>query len=141
MPIAMDPNKTFEVALESDMEVPQATRPVFIFRYMTARQWAKALEIRETYMKADRKTASVEELVQPPFEIIRLALSGWKNIRDTSGCEIAFEPAKLEDILTEVESMELMFKCMNQTPTVEDKKKLESQSPCDTAESVTNAPE
>ena len=38
MPIAFDPDQTSPFSLESDREKPEASRPVFLVRFLTKRQ-------------------------------------------------------------------------------------------------------
>jgi len=52
------------------------------------------------------------------------------------GEDIAFNPEKLRSMVTLQEATELMMAAVAQRPTVEDKKKLPSQSGLDMAKSV-----
>jgi len=42
MPISADPNRTAEFSLETDLDKPTESRPVFICRYMSVRDHQKA---------------------------------------------------------------------------------------------------
>ena len=129
MPLATDPNRTFKVSLSSDMETPAETRPVFVYRYSTGRQWREACEFSRQIKDAKSDTEMPFDNIDQLFDRLREKLIGWENMTDPDTGEVfAFDGGRLEDILNLSEAFELLQLKLTQSPTDDDKKKLESPS-------------
>jgi len=128
MPIAINPDSTFKYVLFSDRG--KENKPAFILRYLTSRQWRKIAKMSEDF----ETSGGAEKVLDKALDVIKSCLVGWENM------SIEFNFDKIEDILVPVEITELMQAAISQMPTVEDKKKLDSQSPSDTGSSAANVP-
>ena len=133
MPIACDPNSTFILVLKSDESKPAASRPGFIFRYLTGRQWKGIDEIQRESGKTETNTEGYDRLIDG----IKTALVDWRNMTDRDGRAIEFDPSKLDDILTLAEAWELLFGILaNTSLQKEEKKNLDSPSDSSTEPSA-----
>ena len=123
MPLALEPNATYRVILESDQD--KAKPPYFEFRYLSGREW------KELSRKAEQLEAATTgaEAIDNTYDILKIGLVGWGNMVDPgSGREIPFKPNEIDALLTINETHELLEKFRNQAIDAEDKKKLDSQS-------------
>ena len=131
MPLSTDPSRTFRIILESDKDKNPA--PAFIYRYSSCRE----LRIAEEYYKnlmAAKKDKDLEDQSQKMlFDLLTLKLVGWENMG------IKYNPKELESILTLPEAFELFFRMLDQRPTADVKKKLDSQSRCSSGKSAKSA--
>jgi hypothetical protein len=140
MPIALDPQETFEIILESDKDKPQESQPRFIYRYLTCRQWRKLSGYRDELEKLKQdKSATIDNVMNKTIEMASMNLVSWENIFGNDGELITFDKDKFEDIVTIIEANELIVKLSNQGLTFDDKKKLDSQKDFDMAESAKDA--
>lgn len=119
MPIALDPNETAPVALRSDTDKPEAERPVFLFRHLT-RKHRRQVDAWTAELYAAESDEVVEGLLD---KVILHGLAGWRNM----GTD--YDPAKLDDILTGAEKMELALVYPREVTRVELSKKKASGSP------------
>jgi hypothetical protein len=139
MPLACDPSQTYKVSLDSDLE--KNPKPAFLFRYLARRAYlAFEAQYHQTFKKADLVDA-------PPnpdphhrsgkvFEMLGQIMTGWEHIL-VDGQVTVFSPDRLEDVLTIREGFELLDKAYaGQVLSLEDKKKLDSPSLCDTDNSA-----
>lgn len=118
MPIAFDTSQTFTVHLDSDADKPDDVRPVFVYRYLTAREWSKLCAFCDAREGLD---GSVMEATDTALKHAATGLVGWKNIA------VSFSADALGDVVNFREAMELAYKCANaNTSGPEDKKKPES---------------
>jgi len=131
MPIALDPDSTFEVVLESDQNKPKENQPTFTFRVLTGRDWLRVTQLSD-------KAETGEDSVKLVYQSIQVGLVGWRNMVKPDGSEIPFEPKDLDAILTPAEANEMLEHLMNQRLSLGDKKKSDSPSDSDTVESVKN---
>ncbi len=122
MPLALDPNETYEVSLRTDADKPDAVRPRFRFRFMSAREWreyAKFGDDRDALAKAKDAGVILDEL----FRLLRLYLVGWENMGR------AFASPDLDTLLTPGEAWELYYRARETVRlNPEDKKKFDSAS-------------
>lgn len=98
--LATDPNSTFNRSLWRDREKPAAERPVFVFRYATARVAGQARALMALDLATD---ADADSACRAMFDLLRRQLAGW-TVPDGR----AFDPAALEDLLTDAEGWELL---------------------------------
>lgn len=134
MPLVLEPDSTYEYVLSCDKSKPEEKQPTFIFKYLSSRKWREVAKLSDTFDKDD----SGETAIDAVFEAIKKTLTGWKNMNEPNGQEIKFDAGKLEDIVTPSEAMELLRAAVSQMPTVDDKKKFDSQSTSNTARSAKN---
>lgn len=103
MPRQVDPNSQVELWLESDEHLPAESRPTFVFRVMSMRDWRKAAKEDKHYLET-------------AFSIVEAACVGWKNMPGE------FASDKLQDVLEPMEGLELFEKL---SVSKADKKKSE----------------
>jgi len=136
MSLATNPHARFEVVLESDKYLPEDSRPVLIYRYLTgieqkelSRKWASLDKIKDG-----------EKSLDVTFETATIGLIDWRNVTDRQGEPIEFAADRLQEIMGMAEGHELIAKVFSQRPNVEDKKKLDSPLPSSTGQSAEAAP-
>ena len=134
MPIALDPNATFKIVLESDEVKPKSERPRFVYHHLTARQWGQIVDVL-----GNLETTENSEVMNKVFDACRIGLAGWENIKDLSGKPIAFRPKAMEDILTLAEATELLVMLSAAGLSGDSKKKFVSPSDSGTARSAKTA--
>lgn len=135
MPLATRPNQKYEFVLTTDMELPEKSRPVFIFRYLNVLDWEKIAEINDDF----DKTKGTKILIEQAFKVIEKTLVDWRNMKNSEGQEVGFNLMLLKSMLSLAELTELMMAAVAQRPSVEDKKKLSSPSALNTAPATTPA--
>lgn len=118
MPLATDPNQTFKIVLKSDQGKKKP--PAFIYQFSSCRELREADNLYKKIMAA-KTDAEINDAGQKKlFMLLRRKLVGWENMGRK------YDPKELEAILTLPEAFELFFRMLNQSPSVDDKKKLES---------------
>ena len=132
MPLALEPNETYEVTLESDAAKPEKERAKFRFRYLTLR------EFRNTAWLADDKKRieelSADRLISALLEAIAVNLVGWSNI------PIPFVAESLPDVVTASEAWELFYQARRQSRlSVTEKNSSDSPSAGNSAASAGDA--
>ena len=132
MPLALDPHQTFTIVLESDKDKPAESRPCFIYRYLTGRQWNKVPRLHDTL----EDSAGADDVTDKMYQAASTGLVSWKNMIAPNGEQIGYEPDKLQDILGIIEAQELIAKLLKQHPSLDDKKKLDSPSQSSTEKSA-----
>lgn len=134
MPLCTDPQKLFEVCLASDESQPEVTRPVFIFRHLTAREQAALAPLAERDEEQINRMP-LADLIAELAGAVRVNLVGWRNLdRD-------YDPAALEDVCNTLELWELFFKCRRASHLDPAAKNASGQpSPSPAAASATAAP-
>lgn len=100
MPIACDPNQTFEVVLPCDQG--KAAPPTFIFRYRSYRRYAAV----EAFLadKANLNVASAAKV----YEHLRADIAGWRNVADELGEAVPFDGQRLEDVTAAGDAFDLL---------------------------------
>ncbi len=120
MPVALDPSQTFEVFLDGDAEVPEATRPVFICHYMAGRKWKQVATVVEEIDKSVSGLVALTSL----YQVAAIPIVGWRNMGDFGD----YEAEKLWDVLTPDEVNEFLGKILDMNrPGAEDLGKSQSQ--------------
>jgi len=126
MPLALDPEKKFDLVLETDAERPPEERPTFVFRFLTGREWKKVAAIQESIDEGMKGSEAIDRI----FEALALGVVGWRNIRGRDGRPIPFAAESLDLALTVKEAAELAARMLAQTDAGgEDRKKSASPSP------------
>lgn len=140
MPLCSDPDATVEFSLLTDRQKPDATRPVFLARFVTCRQMAAIYRhIDEAKRKAEAAEKAGEETIAPTMPHLTAALAvicvGWRNVNAPSG-----DIDALLDALTEDELWGLLYGLIGAVRVQEiDKKKsalLSASRPVDGAPSA-----
>lgn len=136
MPLASDPDATFEFSLELDKDKPPASRPVFICRFMSSRKRREYVRLRSEMMIA--LTTPSDDAGRRAFELavqaIRLVVVDWRNFywppgfTDIKGANIGGQQAMftddaVTDILTDMEIAELLGSLIEATQLGEKEKK------------------
>ena len=135
MPLATRPNQKYEFVLSTDMELPEESRPVFIFRYLNVLDWEQIAGLNDKI----ESTRDGKEALRLLFEVIEKTLVGWRNMKNSEGQEVEFNLMLLKSMVSMPEARELLLAAMAQMPNIEDKKKLSSQSTLNTASAITPA--
>lgn len=79
MPLALDPEETFEVVLPSDRPKPKGRRPTFRFRHPTARTARRLRQILR--LPAEEFAADAEALIAEIWRILQEHCVGWRRMR------------------------------------------------------------
>ncbi|MGA1979458.1 MAG: hypothetical protein ABSG99_02680 [Sedimentisphaerales bacterium] len=132
MPLALEPNETFEIILDGDKDKSRETQPRFIYQYLTCRQWRKIAQFNDQL----EGIKDAEQVMDKIFETATTKLVGWVNIVDPQSGPILFDIKKFEDVVTMHEAMELIAKILKQGRDFSDKKKLDSHQDLGMAASV-----
>ena len=153
MPLALDPNQTFEYVLETDREKPKGKQPTFVFRFRSVEQWAAS----ERTMTMAKESSDGDEYLATLCEVINEGLTGWKNMVNESGSpitldvgsgpveikpgeKIPYHPDNLKAIVVVGELLTLYHSGLKGgLAVVEDLKKSASRSPSSTDESAADA--
>ena len=129
MPLALEPDQTIEVCLKCDEAKPAETRPAFLVRFMSSRDRRRVRE----HVEAALKAASDDDAQTQILSAIQIGLVGWKNLAD-------YDPARLPDLLTDLELWELVGLLLEKTRLAElDRKNSGSPSDSGSAASVPTA--
>jgi len=149
MPMALEPDQTFEIVLESDAG-KDPPRPAFRARYLSGRQWRRVSEMDERMAAAAGGAAACDVL----YDALRLCVAGWRNLINGSerpievagrqiapGAHVPYSPESLEDVLTIAEGQELLVRCVTGAagPNEAERKNSPSPSPSAPDESATAA--
>jgi predicted glycoside hydrolase/deacetylase ChbG (UPF0249 family) len=99
--IAFDSAEKFSYVLSTDrhMENP----PTFIFHYATLREHRRMVSL---FDEADSST-SISEIMDKTLEGLKVILSGWKNVVKRDGSVVHFDPALLDEVITDNDLYEL----------------------------------
>ena len=139
MPLALDPNRTFKVVLESDRD--RKPVPAFIYRYLTGAEQLEFAMITDRIDEA-KEAEGPGQMMDEIFRMAAVGLVGWENmIEPATGRKIPFAASKLKTIATMAEAQELaglVFERCLVVP-IDVKKKLGSQSPSVTKKSARRA--
>jgi len=114
MPIALDPNQTFPIWLESDKDAKP--RPEFLFRALTIRDRQRVFELPERFKADDSITA--EEVVKQSVELFTEFCKGWTNMGDHK-----YSAESVKSVLTHGELWELLFAAAEGSRVSHDEKK------------------
>ena len=129
MPLATNPNALFEVVLESDKELPEDKKPVFIYRFLTGLQQIELAQLIDTL---EIQTQG-ENAINQVYKAATIGLIAWKNVFNESGAPITFDTNKLKEIMGFKEALELAKKVFGQQYISDsDKKKSPSSSDSNT---------
>lgn len=139
MPIACNKDARLEIWLESDAAKPAAERPTFLFRYQTVRKLEQL--VAQDGLVDD---AGWVEAMKALIGTLAAELLGWRNMRNTAGEPLAFEPRRSAELLGEIvtlpELRELAVKLVHsQEPDEAEVGESSGPSPSSTEESAPDA--
>jgi len=109
MPLAIDPNETFEVVLKSDQDKPMPEQARFKFRYMTAREFVRTAAVGDI-SKEEAESLGTAAVAQKLFTAIRVNLVACLAIQTAAQAD-----DELEDVLTISEAWELYYSVRRQS--------------------------
>jgi hypothetical protein len=119
MPAFLEPNKSFDVVLDSDISKPIESRPTFFAHSQTMRRQLEILNVLDRLH--EDSDATPEELFGDACRVLSETIVGWKNM---GGVE--FSPDVFGEILNYHEARELLRKiAYNQQVSPEQKKSSE----------------
>lgn len=119
MPVFLEPDQTFPVVLDSDLQKPEDVRPTFFARSQTMRKQIGILNVLDRLH--EDKNATAEELFADACRVLSETVVGWKNMGG-----IEFSPDLFDEVLNYSEARELLRKiAYNQKVTPEQKKSSE----------------
>lgn len=115
MPIALDPAETFELSTARDRarHPDPATRPTFIFHYLTGGEFRAHLALAERQRKffaspdASRDYNALEAMRQEMYQTLGAQIVGWRNLRTRKGEPIPFDAGKVQWVMGDAEAVEL----------------------------------
>ncbi len=135
MPLAIDPEKKLKIVLESDKG--KKPEPYFEFKHSTKRQFDNLLEIIEKIDDAQKDDDLPFDNINELFKLVSDRMTSWGNmINPSTGKPIPYVQSELDSLITVAEAFELLYSLASQLPGIDDKKKLESQSPSSSGKSV-----
>ena len=136
-PLATRPNATYEVVLSTDVDLPKAKRPVFVFRYVSLLEWEEIAKFDDEFQKA----TDANKMIELALKVIGLTLCNWRNMKMPDGKVVPYNQKKLKSLVSMKETTELMMAAVSQRPSEEDKKKLDLPSDSSSAKSAETAKE
>lgn len=118
MPIALEPNQSFDVVLPSDKDKPAESRPTFIARTQSMRGQRQTLKAIDDSVDTKNEDLTHELMFKIVLDELERVLVGWRNMGERD-----FSRDALEDVLSFREARELlMMVAHNQAVQPEEKK-------------------
>lgn len=140
--ISPDPKTTFPHVLACDAREPRSRQVRWFLRNLTQGEWARyaALARRPGGPGEAPDELDGSEAVAALFDSLRLILAGWRGAVDAEGNAAAFDPARLEEVLTLAEAWELYYAGLQRLElTGDDRKNSGSPRPSDSGASAATA--
>jgi hypothetical protein len=124
MPISADPDKTAEYVLPTDADKPADTRPTFICRFMTKREYVTHGDIIAKARSSPATPEGDAECYHLLQQAIAIGVVGWRNMVDRDGNPVPFSTDNFDAVLSDLEIWELAanFPLAIQTSEVDAKK-------------------
>ena len=120
LPLALRTDVTFDVVQDSDED--QKPQPVFVYRHITGGEFEGMMELLYGIDEDEGQAADIMKL----YDAAAVGLVSWRHMV-ADGNEIAFDPARLKDIVGPFEIRELLTKALNKRkPSEDDLKNSES---------------
>jgi hypothetical protein len=129
MPIACDPNATYEFVLQCDQEKPEP-RATFLFRHLIMRQ-KRAYRKLGQRKDNELRDLGADQVIEKLYECLAQVLVGWRDLKDAAGAAVSFPAAEalqslLDSCLTEGELWELYWAAIHEL-SESDRKNFESR--------------
>ena len=117
--IACDPKQTVDIHLDADADKPEASRPTFVYRHLTARE---DLERGRVAAAATSATDDPEKYFASLGAVLAVGLVGWRNLVTPDGKPVPYEGTATAalDALTEYEAWEIANKVTRAAALSED---------------------
>ena len=87
MPVAVDPNKSWEYVLACDRELPPEQRTVFELKVLTARALAT---IQDGATTGNVDGSLMFKSGSQTLRILDLGVCGWRNFKDADGADVPY---------------------------------------------------
>lgn len=113
MAAGFDPKQTYSLWLDIHADVSAETRPVFVYRRISGREYAEIVKARNEHnAKLEAGDEAGDEIAQDhAYAALKIGLVDWKNHSNPETNEpVAFDPEKLAEVIDPVEAMELVAK-------------------------------
>lgn len=102
MPMSGNPNATTKYWLDGDGEKPLDQRPVFLIRFMDRMEHARVEELADlAYAQPSTKEGNAQTYKQL-CEAVGIGVVGWNGMVDKDGAEVAFDAAKIPELLQRI---------------------------------------
>ena len=135
MPVALDPNETYDYVILTDRQ--RENPPTLVFRFATCREQRKIAMLFDESDKADDVDASMELRC----EAVGILLLNWRNFFDREGQPVPFNAEMLDSILSDNDLTELDGRLLKELSVSEmDKKKFALSALSNLAGSAKDAP-
>ena len=121
MVMSIDPQSTFEVVLKRDRERPRETRPTFVVRPLTVREYLEAMD----RLKPGAAELDAGESVRWVMAALTRKVQTIRNVPPG---------AQLQDLLTVGEAWELLLACTGAAQLEDDDRKNSASPPPSSAE-------
>ncbi len=102
MPRCLEPGEKFSVWLDSDLGKPEATRPTFLFRSASCREWRQ--------LRSEINSAQGWTSVEKALSLLNSLCVGFENMTSHDGKPIAFDGSNLEEVIGNADIYELIDK-------------------------------
>jgi len=79
-----------EYVIESEQNLPVEKQSVFILVPISAKDFSEVQD-RLVIENQGKKNATVKNINSHSYDLLRLGLAGWKNVKDADGKEIKFD--------------------------------------------------
>lgn len=118
MPLALEPNQSFDVVLPSDKDKPAESRPTFVARTQSMRGQRQVLKALDDSVDVSNDELTYDRMFTIIVDQLERVLVGWRNM---GGVEFSREG--LEEVLSFREARELLsLVAYNQAVQHEEKK-------------------
>jgi len=92
MPIALDPQATFDYVLEDDRKLPKEEQTVFTLRGLTVSEEARVADTMISSIPGQEELAFRSGTHQ--LTVLRQGLRGWSNFNSPEGEEVPFDKSR-----------------------------------------------
>lgn len=103
MPVCLEPDRSFPVVLDSDMDKPTETRPTFSVRGLSMREQQKLGDA----LNASMELTTTESIFNATCELLGKYVIGWANM----GPHVY--PCDMQEFLNHQEARELLRKILH----------------------------
>jgi hypothetical protein len=110
MSVGFDPKQTYSLSLDFYADFPAETRPAFVYRRISGREYSEIVKANGEHTKAI-ESGQADGGVDHVYEALRVGLVDWKNQTcPENGEPVPFDASRLNEIIDPVEGMELVSK-------------------------------
>jgi hypothetical protein len=126
MPLACDPDRTFDVSLKIDKQVDPDRRPTFQVKHLTCREFMRAADVMDNLHESKDRFMAIQNIKA----VLANHVKGWRNMPDPKqpGKMLDFDVIEIDAVLTQLEMQELVYAIMaGARPSGEDLGKSDAQ--------------